>query len=177
MSERRVSLEILDVADPCTEDWAAMRGDDRSRFCGLCRKSVFDLSAMSRDEAEQVLASSSGQLCVRFYRRADGTVSTVDCAPDRMAALRKKARRGMVVAAGALAAMCAIVAGLGIASAAGGAEWLASAFEEDPCELPLMGAVEPTLLEVDPGDGPDEGSDPEEAEVEAPADPSEASPR
>lgn len=114
MSERRVSLEILDVADPCTEDWAAMRGDERSRFCGLCRQSVFNLSAMTRDEAEELLASSAGQLCVRFYRRADGTVTTRDCAPSRLAALRLTATRTMTATVALFVSLLGIVLGLGI---------------------------------------------------------------
>ena len=49
------------------------------RFCKHCSLHVYNLSAMTREQAEDLLGSSSGRLCVRFYRRADGTVTTRDC--------------------------------------------------------------------------------------------------
>jgi hypothetical protein len=56
-----------------------MAGDDRVRFCGECRKNVYDLRGMRREEAEGLLRERGGDLCVRLYRRADGTVLTEDC--------------------------------------------------------------------------------------------------
>lgn len=53
----------------------------RVRACDQCQLQVHDLSALSRAEAEALLAAASGgRLCVRFYRRADGRVQTRDCA-------------------------------------------------------------------------------------------------
>jgi hypothetical protein len=85
------ALDAIDVAEPCTQSWEAMTGDDRSRFCGSCRLHVYDLSAMTRSEAEELVRSRKGageRLCVRFFRRADGTVMTDDCGP-----IRRRARR------------------------------------------------------------------------------------
>jgi len=99
------SLDAIDVAAPCTESWDAMTGDDRSRFCGSCRLHVYDLSAMSRAEAEELVRSrkrDGGSLCVRFVRRADGTVATDDCGPVRRA-LRRRALRVRAAAVAALA--------------------------------------------------------------------------
>jgi hypothetical protein len=93
---QKIALDVLTVREPCTEDWNAMRGGERVRFCGLCHRNVFNLSAMTRPEAEAILAEREGRLCVRFYKRADGTVTTSDCAPDRLAAARRKARRTFV---------------------------------------------------------------------------------
>jgi hypothetical protein len=56
-----------------------MRGDDQVRFCGKCRLNVYNLSGMSRRQAEALLGRSEGRVCVRFYRRPDGTVMTRDC--------------------------------------------------------------------------------------------------
>src|SRR4051794_558697 len=50
-AERR-SLETLRIASPCTARWDEMRGDEQMRYCGQCRKKVYNLSAMTRDEAE-----------------------------------------------------------------------------------------------------------------------------
>jgi hypothetical protein len=56
-----------------------MRGDDRVRHCGECRLNVYNLSEMTRQEAEDFLHEATGRVCVRFYRRADGTILTQDC--------------------------------------------------------------------------------------------------
>ena len=72
-------LDQLRVASPCTVPWDDMRGDDRVRFCGQCEKNVYDLSAMTRAEAEQFLADHGVSACVRLFRRTDGTILTSDC--------------------------------------------------------------------------------------------------
>jgi len=56
-----------------------MMGTERTRYCGECKLNVYNLSAMTRTEAERLLMQSEGRLCVRYYRRADGTVLTKDC--------------------------------------------------------------------------------------------------
>jgi hypothetical protein len=56
-----------------------MRGDERVRFCAKCQLNVYNLSVMTKDEAERLLVNREGRLCARFYRRADGTVLTADC--------------------------------------------------------------------------------------------------
>ena len=56
-----------------------MIGTERTRFCGECKLNVYNLSGMTSDEAENLLMNSEGRLCVRFYRRADGSILTKDC--------------------------------------------------------------------------------------------------
>jgi hypothetical protein len=80
--EARLRLPVLDnikVAAPCTADWEQMVGDDRVRHCEQCKLDVYNLSGMTRDEAEALITDRVGRLCVRFYRRTDGTVLTSDC--------------------------------------------------------------------------------------------------
>ena len=72
-------IDNLKIASPCTADWDSMAGDDRVRFCGQCKKHVYNLSAMTRREAEALLVKTQGQMCARFYARADGTALTEDC--------------------------------------------------------------------------------------------------
>ena len=79
MSRHAVSLEVIDIARPCPANWDEMRGDDAVRFCKHCSLNVYNLSAMSREAAERLVAEREGKLCVRFYRRLDGTVITRDC--------------------------------------------------------------------------------------------------
>src|SRR3954465_14003270 len=72
-------LGNLSAASPGSADWDAMYGDDRKRFCGECKLNVYNLSGMTRDEAEALIMNAEGRLCGRMYRRADGTVITSDC--------------------------------------------------------------------------------------------------
>src|SRR3954470_21286957 len=72
-------LDNLRIATPCNADWDDMVGDARVRFCGKCEKNVYDLSAMTRADAESLVREKEGRLCVRFYQRADGTVLPADC--------------------------------------------------------------------------------------------------
>ncbi len=72
-------LENIKIASPCRADWNEMIGSERRRFCGECQLNVYNLSGMSRDEAENLLLNAEGRVCVRFYKRADGSVLTQDC--------------------------------------------------------------------------------------------------
>lgn len=72
-------LSQLKIASPCTASWDEMQGDERVRFCQHCRLNVYNLSAMSRREAEALVKEKEGRLCVRFYKRRDGTVLTDNC--------------------------------------------------------------------------------------------------
>ena len=72
-------LENLQIATPCPADWNAMEGDDRSRFCGQCQLNVYNLAGMTRSEAEDLLQNAEGRVCIRMFRRADGTILTKDC--------------------------------------------------------------------------------------------------
>jgi len=72
-------LNNLKIASPCSQDWNAMVGSDRKRYCGECKLNVYNLSDMTKAEAENLLMNSEGRLCVRYYKRADGTVLTQDC--------------------------------------------------------------------------------------------------
>lgn len=79
MSKFDSPLNNISIASPCSADWNEMYGDDRKRFCGDCKLNVYDLSGMTKAEAESLVMNAEGRLCVRFYRRADGTVITEDC--------------------------------------------------------------------------------------------------
>ena len=78
---QQIPLEVIQIAEPCPADWERMQGDDRSRYCLHCKKHVFDLSEMTRDEAERLVCEAAGSLCARFARDEHGTVITLDYAP------------------------------------------------------------------------------------------------
>jgi hypothetical protein len=82
-------LDHVRVAAPCTADWDQMIGSERMRFCGQCNLNVYNLSRMTRSEAESLIAQNEGRLCVRFYRRQDGSIITKDC-PVGLRAIRRR---------------------------------------------------------------------------------------
>jgi hypothetical protein len=61
-------LDVIQVKSPCTASWDDMAGDEQRRFCSHCGKFVHNLSAMPRDEAERLVCSAAGSMCVRFTR-------------------------------------------------------------------------------------------------------------
>ena len=103
-------LDHVRVAAPCSADWDQMIGNERARFCGQCNLNVYNLSSMTRSEAEGLIARSEGRLCVRFYRRADGSILTENC-PVGLRAIR---RRVSSVSKAVASAVLSFFAGLGI---------------------------------------------------------------
>lgn len=110
MQTRTNPLDHVKVAAPCPADWERMTGDDRRRFCHQCNLNVYNLSGMTRREAESLVANAEGRLCVRYFRRADGTILTSNC-PVGLRALRRRASR---VARAALSALLTFLAGVGL---------------------------------------------------------------
>lgn len=96
-----VPLSNLKVASPCPADWDAMYGNERVKFCGDCKLNVYNLSGMTRDEAESLIINTEGRLCVRFYRRRDGSILTQDC-PVGWAKVKHRARLFSAAAASLL---------------------------------------------------------------------------
>jgi hypothetical protein len=85
-ARERAKLPVLDnlrVASPCSEQWAAMPGDERVRACDKCKQNVYNLSALTRAEAEALIVERNGRMCVRYYQRADGTILLADCTVGR----------------------------------------------------------------------------------------------
>jgi ankyrin repeat protein len=97
------------IPAPCDAAWESMAGNDRVRFCDHCSLHVTSLSDMTRQEAISLVARSEGRLCVRFVKRADGSVLSKQAPPK----LHHIARRISRIAAGAFTAT------LSLSSAAG----------------------------------------------------------
>src|SRR5262249_31628868 len=82
---------------------------------------------MTRDDAEALLRERlGGELCVRFYQRADGTILTQDC-PEGVKRKRRKKLAIAIAGAGAMAA--AAVTSFG-----------------QTCRTPTMGAIAPQVI-------------------------------
>lgn len=114
------SLNIIDVQSPCDEPWLDMEvvGPGK-RNCGLCMQNVFNLSEMTKDEAETLVFESTGRVCVRFFRRMDGSVVTSDCSPVRFRKLRAAGQSGLRLAAKVVGGVVAFLVLLGFARFAG----------------------------------------------------------
>jgi len=77
-----------------------MAGDDRVRFCSQCDRDVYNLSALTSDEALALVRSRGGQICGLLYRRPDGTLLTADCPVGRGLFLSRVRRRVLSTLAG-----------------------------------------------------------------------------
>lgn len=87
------ALEDLEIATPCSASWDDMEGSARVRRCDLCQLNVYNLSEMTRAAAEELVASTEGtRLCVRMFRRVDGTVITQDCPQGVVKLMHRKMR-------------------------------------------------------------------------------------
>ena len=127
-------LDRVRIAAPCKADWQQMIGTDRVRFCGQCSLNVYNLSSMTKTEAESFIARSEGRLCVRFYRRSDGSILTENC-PVGLRAIR---RRLAYLAKAASAAVLSFFAGVAVYRAVTPA----------PLPTPRMGVMVETLGEI-----------------------------
>lgn len=110
MKRNNIPLDNISVASPCPANWDEMYGDDRKRFCGECKLNVYNLSGMTRRDAEDLIRNWEGRLCVRFYRRADGTVLTEDC-PVGWAAVKRRMSRAATAVFSMFAGLFTGVAG------------------------------------------------------------------
>lgn len=72
-------LNNIKIASPCAANWNEMYGDERTRHCAECKLNVYNLSEMTQSEAENFLVKAEGRVCLKVYRRTDGTVLTKDC--------------------------------------------------------------------------------------------------
>lgn len=100
----RGTIDRIRIATPCPVSWEKMRGDSRVRHCDHCQLNVYNISSLSRSEAEALVMSKEGRFCARLYRRSDGTVLTRDC-PVGLRAMRRRISK-------IAAAICAIVGSL-----------------------------------------------------------------
>ena len=100
-------LDEIKVASPCPALWSEMKGDAQKRFCEDCKLNVYNLSVMTRAEIDMLLQNSGERTCIRFYRRADGTLLTRDC-PVGLAAVRRKLVAGWTWAAAQMLAVAGL---------------------------------------------------------------------
>ena len=108
-------LNNVRVAAPCSADWDQMIGNDRARFCSQCSLTVYNLSSMSRSEAEHFVSTGEGRICIRYYQRRDGSIITRNC-PVGLQALK---RRMSAVARAVCSAILTFLTAMGLYEALG----------------------------------------------------------
>ncbi len=138
-------LNNIKIASPCSADWNEMYGDERKRFCADCKLNVYNLSGMTRDEAEALIMNAEGNLCVRFYMRSDGTIITQDC-PVGWAKVKQRTR--LFATAVASLVMALFTGVLSVSCLTGNRATMgeiaaAPLVTPSPTPVPLMGAVAP----------------------------------
>ena len=117
----RRPLDVIEVKQPCPMSWEQMRGDDTRRFCAHCNKHVHNLSAMPADEAEKLVCSAAGELCVRYARDpVTQQVMTLDYQPKFVPSRRR-----------VIAVMLSILSACGISGA-----WAANKLLRKPAPPP-----------------------------------------
>lgn len=95
------------VASPCSVGWESMSGDERMRHCHSCRLDIYNTAEMTQKEVETLIRNREGRLCIRLYRRYDGTVLTKDC-PVGLRAVRKRASKFVSAVFAALLSLVSI---------------------------------------------------------------------
>jgi len=102
-------IEDIRIASPCPARWDEMRGDEHVRFCAQCQRNVYNISALNAREAGALIAEREGRVCVRLYRRGDGTVLTSDCPMGAAARMWGFTRAALSAAAVAILGMAGVV--------------------------------------------------------------------
>lgn len=74
---KKSRLDSISVPNPCAEDWNKMSGGDKARFCGICEKNVYNISAMTEREADKLLFKNKEKVCIRMEKDARGKVKTL----------------------------------------------------------------------------------------------------
>lgn len=147
----------IKIASPCKASWENMSGDERVRHCGACKLNVYDISAMTADQALTLIRGTEGQLCVRLHARPDGRVITRNCPVGWRARLRRRAAWLTTMMGAAAGLLITAVAGLGagdrdvpgMLGVRYMKDWLAPTLTPTPM---LMGAV--CITPVPPGQSP-----------------------
>lgn len=76
MARRRNLLDVIQTRFECPVSWDEMAGSESRRFCGQCRKEVFDFAQMEPRAVRARIAASRGKLCARVTRE-NGRVKTL----------------------------------------------------------------------------------------------------
>jgi hypothetical protein len=97
-------LNNVTIPSPCNADWNQMIGNDQVRFCEHCKLDVHNLSQMTRNQAERLVARANGRLCARYHYDPAGRPITLPVSQK----LHRLGRRVSRIAAGAFTATLSV---------------------------------------------------------------------
>ena len=106
-------LNKLKIASPCHVSWDSMRnlyGSDAIRHCDQCNLNVYNISEMAAADAVDLIERAEGRVCVRMYKRPDGTVITANCP----VGVKRKRRRMALLGAGLAASFAFAASAFGL---------------------------------------------------------------
>jgi hypothetical protein len=136
MDKYQQIVNNIQIATPCSADWNAMSGDDRKRFCQMCKLNVYNIEEMSPKEVSELISSANGgRVCMQIYRRRDGTVITRDC-PVAVQRVKKAFKRSV-------AAVATFAATIGLSLPASAQQCPSKLTKGDARSMPLRGAIAP----------------------------------
>jgi len=92
MNKQKFDVNNLRVASPCSVGWETMSGDERVRRCHSCKLNIYNISEMTKTEIEDLITKREERVCIRLYKRHDGTVLTKDCSVGFRAYQKRAAR-------------------------------------------------------------------------------------
>jgi hypothetical protein len=72
-------LGVVKIASPCTVPWSSMKGDSAVRFCDQCQLNVYNVESLTSYQVRDLMLKTEGRICMRIFKRFDGTVLTKDC--------------------------------------------------------------------------------------------------
>ncbi len=131
----KLDINALKVATACPARWEDMAGDERARFCQHCQKHVYNFSAMTAKEVEELVVAKEGKLCGRMYRRRDGTVLTADCPTGKAVVQRRRVQWLAMATAGVVTLVSAI--------------WVKAQADEEEDESPLVSSLKEKWYELE----------------------------
>ncbi len=61
MTQTEKSLDRLYISSPCDADWEKMPGSETVRFCSQCSLNVYNISGLTKKQAEKLIAETEGR--------------------------------------------------------------------------------------------------------------------
>ncbi len=93
-------INNLNIPNPCSEDIELMEGEGPERYCDKCAKNVYNLSDLTRDEAEALFEANEGSsLCINYNVFTSGKVEFFEEGQPRPSPSQRRGVRKLLAAA------------------------------------------------------------------------------
>jgi hypothetical protein len=66
LKKQITSFKELYIPKPCHQDWDTMTAVEKGRFCGSCKKVVYDFTEKTEEDFNLLYQQNKGNICVRF---------------------------------------------------------------------------------------------------------------